>query len=279
MRPFNHHFNMKQLLILCFLFHSLLLIAQEKTYGGKEEQLVKLHNSLGSMVIVPFEDRMYLSDADGPIGRETGLDPGELQVKFRNALLESLEQELRKDWDLEVLYDQVVRERGFDLAYIHSSRKYNYVAVSDEVLMVNDTNLRKKDLKATKVKGKSGIDKGEIVTVSDRSEKFMNLQVVNDTLMNYLVRTAPSNFYLFINEFDIRHFVTDPDRIANGGLSYQLKLHFTCLDAKGNTTLAGSATSKVDATNSNIYSVIKAGIPELTEKISRMIRKFNTVDQ
>ena len=261
-------------LILLLLLTAPWLLAQEKTYGGKEDGMVTMRSGLGSLVIIPFEDRMYLSDADAPIGRETGLNPGELQIKFRNALLESLESELSGDWDLTVLYDQTVREENFDLDFVHASRKYNFEVVSDEVLMDNDTTLSKKDLKGRKPKkGKSGIHEGQVVTHSDDRERYMNLEVSNDTLMQFLGNRTPSDYYLFINELDIRHYIDDPDRIASGGLSYRLKVHFTCLDEKGDVLVSGAATSKVKSANSNIYGVIKEGMPELTGKMAKMIRK------
>jgi len=251
-----------------------LLNAQETTYGGKEEGLVKMHSGLGSLVIIPFSNRMYLSDADNPIGRETGLNPGELQAKFRNALLYSLEEEMTRDWNIKVMYDEVSREEGFDLDFVHASCKYNYIPVSGEVLMANDTTITKKDVRETKAKksGSSGVQRGEVVTNSDDRVKFMDLEVINDTLFNYLDRNAESDYYLFINEMDIRHYIDDPDRISSGGLSYQLKVHFSCVDKKGKPLLSGLATSKVKAETSNIYEVIKAGIPEITAKMAKMIR-------
>ena len=267
----------------CFAAFAILLahssVAQEKTYGGRQDNMVKLHNALGTIVIVPFEDRMYLSDADAHIGRETGLQPGELEVKFRHALLESLEKELQKDWDINVMYEDRVREKGFDLTYVHASLQYNFVAVPGEVMMENDTSLTRKEIRSKKPKGESGVKNGQVVTVSDETERFMNLAVINDTLMNYLVHNSPSDYYLFINEFDIRHYISDPDRIASGGLSYQLKVHFSCLDKDGRSSVSGAATTLVNAGSSNIYEVIKAGIPNLTKKMARMIRKFNAPDQ
>ena len=198
---------MKKIIVILLLSIPFITNAQEKTYGGKEEGLVKMHSGLGSLVIIPFSNRMYLSDADSPIGRETGLNPGELQVKFKNALLESLERELTKDWDITVMYNEVNREKGFDLDFVHASCKYNYIPVSGEVLMANDTTITKKDLRESKAKksGKSGIHGGEVVTNSDEREKFMDLEVVNDTLLQYLDRNMDSDYYLFINGYSSLH--------------------------------------------------------------------------
>ena len=268
---------MKKIIGIILVTLPFLANAQEKTYGGNEDGLVKMHSGLGSLVIIPFSNRMYLSDADNPIGRETGLNPGELQVKFKNALLESLENEMTKDWSIKVMYDEVNREEGFDLDFVYASCKYNYTPVSGEVLMANDTTITKKDLREVKAKkgGSSGLQGGEIVTSSDERVRFMDLEVTNDTLYQYMNHHAESDFYLFMNEMDIRHYIDNPDRIDAGGLSYQLKVHFSCVDKKGKPVVSGLATSIVKAGNSNIYEVIKAGIPEITRKMARMIRKFS----
>ena len=125
---------------------SLILIAnlgwsQEKTYRFGDESLIEAKGLLGSLVIIPFEDKMYMSDADNPIGRETGLNPGQIMTKFRSSLGESLELEMQKDWSIMVFNEQMKLEDGFGLDYIHSSVKYKYVAVPDDVLRANDTTI------------------------------------------------------------------------------------------------------------------------------------------
>ena len=82
------------------------------------------------------------------------------------------------------------------------------------------------------------------------------------------------DYYLFINEFDIRYFVSDPSQISSGGLSYQLKSHFTCIDRRGKVLVAGVSTSKVNANTQNIYEIIAQSIPILSEKTAKMIRSF-----
>lgn len=253
-----------------------LVFSQETTYGGTKVDLVKKAGSLGSLVIIPFEDRMYLSDADAPIGRETGLKPGELQIKFRNSLIETLEIEMQKDWDLIKLYDPTSVNQNGHLEYIHNSLKYKFEPVSDKVLLANDTTLDKKELKK-KSKGKKqeeGIIDGQIVSRVDDTERFMNMYIQNDSLMSFLDSNLNSDYYLFINEFDIRYHVTDPSQIASGGLVYKLKSHFTCIDDNGKVLVAGVSTSDVNAGTQNIYEIIVQSIPELSGKTAKMIRDF-----
>ncbi len=266
---------MKKLLIF-FLLISTATFAQEKTYGVDDNRLRHGDAGMGTLVVIPFEDGMYLSDADAPIGKETGLDPGQIMTKFRNALIEDLEKELQKDWNIEVFHEEKKMQGGFGLDYIHSSVKYSYVAIPDDVLMENDTTITKKDLKKKKKNtGKqSGIVEGQVVTHSNEVEKYMTLRINNDTLMKVMDSSLGSDYYLFLNEFDIRHHIDDPSKIANGGLKYRLKVHFTCLDKKGNPLVSGAVTTKVDSGNKNVYEIIRQGIPELTEKLSKIIRKY-----
>lgn len=254
----------------------MTIMAQETTSGAGKENLVRKSGSLGSLVIIPFENRMYLSDADAPIGRETGLKPGELQVKFRNSLTETLEKEMQKDWDLIELYDPNSFELNESLKFIHGSVKYRFEPVSDKVLLANDTTLEKKDLKKTNKnkKQKQGIVDGQVVTTGDDTEKFMNMYIQNDSLMSFLDSTLKAEYYLFINEFDIRYHVSDPNQISSGGLVYKLKAHFTCIDDKGKVLVAGVSTSDVGAGTQNIYEIIVKSIPFLSEKIAKMIREF-----
>ena len=263
-------------IILLFAIYSSSSFAQEKTFKMEDNSMLEKRGLLGSLVIIPFEDKMYMSDADAPIGRETGLNPGEIMTKFRNSLVESLEIEMQRDWNIQVVRENAMLDENFGLDYIHGSVKYQYVAVPEEVLMANDTTLEKKDLKKNKKssKGESGVHEGQIVTHSDQTEKYMTLIVNNDTLMSYVDHNLPSDYYLFLNEFDIRHHITDPAKVASGGLKYRLKIHFSCIDKNEKVLVSGAATSVVDAGNKNVYYIIQEGIPELTAKMAKMIRKF-----
>ena len=263
-------------LLIISLFSWALLFSQETTYGGTKEDLVKKAGALGSLVIIPFENRMYLSDADAPIGRETGLKPGELQIKFRNSLVETLEMEMQKDWDLIQFYDPTRLNENESLEYIHHSLRYQFDPVSDKVLLANDTTLDKKDLKKKNKskKQEEGIVNGQVVSRVDDTERFMNMYIQNDSLMAFLDSNLKSDYYLFINEFDIRYHVSDPSKIASGGLTYRLKSHFTCIDDKGKVLVAGVTTSDVNAGTQNIYEIIVQSIPELSGKMAKMVRSF-----
>lgn len=260
--------------IILFLFLTEISYSQEKTYSSKEEILIERRPGIGKLVIIPFEDKMYMSDADAPIGKETGLNPGEIMTKFRNSLIESMEIEMRRDWDIQVFYEEMKLEEAFGLDYVHAGVRYQYVEISDEVLMANDTTIQKKDLKNNKKQGKnqSGISGGEIVTYSDNREKYMTLIVENDTLLAFMDSSLKSDYYLFINEFDIRHFVSDPDRITSGGLQYRLKVHFNCLDEKEKSLVSGAVTTNVPANTKNVYEIIQKSMPEISKKLAGILR-------
>lgn len=262
-------------IILFLLFLTGIGYSQEKTYSSNDETLIESRAGIGKLVIIPFEDKMYMSDADAPIGKETGLKPGEIMTKFRNSLIESMEIEMRRDWDIQVFYEEMRLEDAFGLDYVHAGVRYQYIEISDEVLMANDTTIQKKDLKNNKKQGKnqSGISGGEVVTYSDNREKYMTLIVDNDTLLAYMDSSLKSDYYLFINEFDIRHFVTDPDRISSGGLQYRLKVHFNCLDENEKSLVSGAVTTNVPANTKNVYEIIQKGMPEISKKLAGILRK------
>lgn len=258
------------LLVSSFQF----IYGQEKTYGAGKEGLMEKRGGLGSLVIIPFEDKMYLSDADASIGKETGIGPGELMTKFRTSLIESLTAELSRNWDVQTFHEKMIFGKA-GLEFVHSCRKYQYIPVSDEVIQANDSTLEKRQVKKNQKQPKqSGVHDGEIETYSDDREKYMSMQIKNDSLLTFLNRNLKSDYYLFLNEFDIRYQITDPDKIASGGLTYRLKIHFTCLDKTGEEFVAGAVSADVPSSSGNIYEVIQQGIPVLSEKLSTLIRKF-----
>lgn len=266
----------KCLLIVLLGCMSNISVAQEKTYGVDDKSFVRRGNTMGSLVILPFEDAMYQSDADAPIGRETGLEPGQLLTKFRSALVESLEKEMQRDWDILVFHEEMKLKDNFGLEYVHASVKYNYVEIPHDVQIANDTTIEKKTLKKSRrgSKMQSGIYEGEVKTYSDKRAKYMTMILENDSLVSMLNEDLDSEYYLFLNEFDIRYQVVDPDLVANGGLNYMLKVHFNCIDKKGRNLISGAATTNVPATTKNIYEIISQGIPVLSAKLAGMIRKY-----
>lgn len=248
--------------------------AQDKTYSPERKLLTESEGGLGSMVIIPFEDKMYLSEADAVIGMETGLQPGELQPKFKNSLLESLESSFRQQWAVALLSTGTRLVEGQGLDYIYSSVGYRYTPVSADVLMANDTTLKKKDIAKAKKKKEEGISNGEISAGSESAEQFMTLVIKSDSLLPFLDSSLGSDYYLFLTEFDVRHFIFDPDRIASGGLMYRLKIHFSCIDKNGKALVSGMASTDVSAEKSNIYVIISEAVPALSDKLYGMITGY-----
>ena len=62
----------KNIILTIFLLAwSIVTFAQETTYDAKSDPIKDRTSGMGSVVIIPFEDRMYMSDADAPIATKT----------------------------------------------------------------------------------------------------------------------------------------------------------------------------------------------------------------
>ncbi len=211
------------LIIAFFLVLNIKVNAQDKTINTNPENAVtrpvlKKH----SVMIVPFENRMYLSEIDHLINKETKLNAKQIKATMRDGVNEQLYKKLKLKFNVIDLLDDTLKTKK-DLADIYQYLTYQYQKTPNQDNY--KAPLKEKDTKT--------INKGQVTVESTSDERFMNAKLKNATLVPYLHNKYKTDLFLFINELDIKALNGSPADF-NANLNRKIIIHYTVytVDAK-----------------------------------------------
>src|SRR5688572_19301155 len=145
------------------------------------------------IMIVPFEPRLYMSEIDFALNKESKLTPKQIKATFRNGINEQLYKAIKPHHMVIDLMDDTVKTKK-DLGEIYQYSSLEYMKVPDQ----------KNYKPPVKQKEEQIIKNGQIVDETNTDQRFMNIQIKNATLVPYLYGKYKSDIFVFINELDIR---------------------------------------------------------------------------
>ncbi len=269
--------------ILCLFFvaaSTAITIGQNTTIGDFENSEV---NSKTSVLVIPFESKMYLSDIDKDLAQKNELSFQDIKLKFRAALDREIFIALKKNHNPLSFYAIEPKESSAELGYIYNSIGYKYEIMPEEVV-VKKENVGKKWIGKMKKKPKkekyieAGIQNGEIVSQVDSREKYMKTKLTNDKLLPNLNDKFKASHYIFINELDIKRAVTDVYKASEEQYKREIKVHYTIFDKEGKEISTGAIKSRFSSGQNDIDKIIKVQFPLIAERIvSNLVDPHETI--
>jgi hypothetical protein len=183
----------------------------------------------GKVCIIPFEPKLYMSEIDQQINQQTKWDWETIRENFRHQLDTQLKLKLQSTLSVVSFYADSAKMCK-DLEYTYKSTSLSYDPIS-----------KPSDAKSA-TKTTSGISNGQITVEQNSDKKFMNTKLTNTEVISYLNKKYASEYFIFINELDIKNDMNSYD-IASDTYQRQVIVHYSILDKTGKTITAGIATS------------------------------------
>lgn len=262
----------KILFFFSFLFCSLTFFAQNNTMGTLNNSTEQISSDV---VIIPFEPRLYISDIDRELIKENSMNFQDIKAKFRSALDQNIFLALKKSFSPFSFYTIPQEDAIKELSYIYNSIGYKYEVMPNEE-MAEKEGTGKKLLNKFKKKEteqeyeEASIKNGQVVSQIDNREKYMMTTISNDNLINTLNKQYNANYYLFVNELDIKRTTKE-----SGGLNSQaqreIKVHYTIFDKSEQVIATGAIKSLFNSTENDIEKIIKSEFPTISEKLTDKI--------
>jgi hypothetical protein len=257
--------------IICLwaIFSVITCFAQNTTTGNFEKPVA---SNKQSVLIIPFESKMYLSDIDRDLALKNEMNFRDIKAKFRAALDREIFIAVKKYYNPLSFYSIEPQEAIKELAYIYNSIGYKYEVVPQEEVV-------KKENVGTKVMGKfkkkkkedeyieAKIQNGEIVSQVDNREKYMKTTLPNEKLIPNLNKQYNATHYIFINELDIKKGANDVYQAAEEQYQREVKVHYTIFDTNGKEVSSGAIKSRFPAGQNDIDKIIKIQFPLIAERI------------
>lgn len=196
----------------------------------------------GKICIVPFEPKLYMSEIDQKINQQTKWDWESIRENFRRQLNDQLKLKLESTYSVLSFYADSAK-MSKDLEYTYKSTDLAYDLVSNP-----------SDAK-TPGKTKTGISNGQIVVEQNNDKKFMNTKLTNAEVLEYLNKKYLSEYFIFINELDIKNNLDSYD-VNTDTYQRDVTVHYSILDKTGKTISAGIATSKFSSKENNPKKIV-----------------------
>lgn len=242
----------------------LLAKAQDKTIStgtvSAREALSK-HR----IMLIPFENRMYLSEIDMQINKESKLSARQIKATMRDGLNEQFYKKLKPKMGVVDLMEDTAKTKK-DLENIYQYLGYQYQKVPDQ------TNYKAPG----KEKDEKTLDKGQLVVESNSDARFMNAKLKNATLVPYLSGKYKTDLFLFINELDIRSMNSIPGDF-NSTATRKIVLHYTVYTVDAKEINSGIAEVALPVNVNNPAKIIGTYFSQLADQVTARIEKALTL--
>jgi hypothetical protein len=250
--------------LLSFVF-SKTAKAQDKTINSGNTQPVRDVASKHKIMLIPFENRMYLSEIDFMINKETKLTAKQIKATMRDGINEQLYKKIKAKMPVVDLLDDTTKTKK-DLADIYQHLAYDYQKVP------NQENYKP----PVKEKDEKKIDKGQLTVETNSDARFMNAKLKNATLVPYLYGKYKTDLFLFINELDIKSFSAMPGDMT-GNSSRKIIMHYTIYTYDAKEINSGIAEVELPITVNNPSKIIGTYFGQLADIIVNRLQKAVTV--
>lgn len=247
--------------LLYFLFISALSFAQNSTINkaGKNE-VAAAHKVL----LIPFEQRLYLSEIDHHINAETKLNARQIKHTFRDALNEQIFKAFKSiRYNVTDLMEDTVKYKK-DLESVYQYLNYDYQKVPDQ-------NNYKPPVHE---KGQKTIEKGQISVETDLEARFMNAKMSDTKVMQSLSGKYRCDLFVYVNQLFIKAAgSTVPGEFADPKADRSIIVHYTVYTKEMKEINSGIAETKFEYTLNNPKKISEKYFSKIGQMIAERTQK------
>ncbi len=247
----------KKYILFIFISGSFYAKAQEEGTRNTAKKNIEI---TGEIMLIPFEPNLYISEIDMKINEKTKWNFEKIRENFRHQLDNQLKLKLQNTATVVSFYTDSLK-MWKDLEYIYKSTTIYYDLIS------------KPSSSTASIKNQKGIKNGQIAVEINDEKKFMNTKITDKELLGYLNKKYKSEYFVFINELDIRN---NPDSYDIASDTYQREtiVHYSILDKTGKTISAGISTSNFSSQINEPKKIVSLYFAPIASAISEKIASF-----
>ena len=248
------------ILYLMFSLLCLNLKSQDKTISSGNKAVVSA-NSKHKIMLIPFENRMYLSEIDFMINQDSKLNAKQIKATMRDGLNEQFYRKLKSKLTVVDLLDDTAKTKK-DLENVYQYLSYQYLKVPDQ------TNYKP----PVKDKDTKTINNGQLTVESNSDARFMNAWIKSPTVVPYLSGKYKTDLFLFFNELDIKALNGMPGDL-NTNPTRKIILHYTVYTVDAREINSGIAEVSLPSNVNNPTKIINTYFAQLADIVAARIDK------
>lgn len=246
-----------------FILSLLIIILQNNVFSqeGTRTTTSDKKEISGKIMIIPFDPMMYMSEIDQKINQQTKWEFREIREYFRHQMENQLKLKLQSISAPVVSFYTDSAKTAKDLAYIYQSTAISFDLIDKPTA---PTAASKKE---------SGIKNGQLVVEISDDKKFTNIKTKNSEVIPYLNKKYKSEYFVFINELDIKAVPESYD-LATDSYQREVTVHYTIIDKDSKLITAGAATSRFSSKENNPKKIVALTFTPIAGYIAT---KFNSI--
>jgi hypothetical protein len=250
---------------LCLLFSVVTFVrAQHSTLRFTDEP-INLNQQ--SLLVVPFEKTMYLSDVNPVIARKNQMTTEQIVSRFSAALDQSIRYTFEEKCTVSSFYLVEEAEMQSDLRYIYSKLKLEYELVSETEEKSRLQSLKEKVKKEDKSYHRARIENGQVVSKRDDRKRYMKAVVKDQQMLDSMQQKFNNKYFLFLNELDVSNDYRDGVSMQQMQYDRLIKLHYTLYHKNGTILSTGIAMTAFPGTQNDINVICRDYFPILAKQI------------
>jgi hypothetical protein len=242
------------------ILFSPALLCQDATIGRKDS---KAPAGVHKVMLIPFEQRLYLSEIDHNINTETKLTPRQIRNRFRDGLNDQLYHAFKTNrYNVLDLMDDTVKYKK-DIEGIYQYIAYDYVKVPDQV-----------NFKAPKKeKGDKKIEKGQLIVETNSDARFMNARMTDARVVPLLYGKYRTDIFVFINQLDIRSSGPGYSNMTGRTQNRKIVVHYTVYSHNADEINSGIAETEFAPTLNNPKKIIDRYFSQIANTIVQRVTR------
>ncbi|MBK7110042.1 MAG: hypothetical protein IPH61_13140 [Bacteroidetes bacterium] len=253
-------------------FSTVLLVCVFLQLGAQEDNGQLLQITHHRVMVIPFNEFYYLSDADPELAKANNKNPEDVSVLFRYGITNNVATRVISSYDTyNILTDTTVQSQ-VDLNRIYGSILYKY----QKPINSTDSDSSSREIFKQDVFGlKHEVEqpKASKKNSTDPDKKFMNAVVKDETLFPYLQEKYGVDMFVFINQFEVKTNWENCLDLATHNFEREIIVHFSIYNAMGKE-LKGDAVSVIfPSTERSFDQIISSQFPLIADQLGMAVQE------
>lgn len=217
-----------------------------------------------SVMLIPYDPRFYLSDADKDIVNETKKDPELIRNTFHNRTEWFVFRELKKkNLAVSLLQHDTLENYIKAAGMVFNTTSFEYAKPMQPPLETINKTLFNKE--KTKVEDDSRIASQYL---NSKNNEYMNAVVHKKEVLQKLYENFGTDFFVFLTQFEITTNYKACLDIANQIYQREVRLHFSVYDKTGKQIAGNYAVSLIPTSTNHMDDIISNCFPQIAEGIA-----------
>lgn len=257
--------------LTCILFGNIATAQSFIDISSRYERTKKV-------LLVPFDERIYFNDATYLMAPKDGSTHDELMEYFRYQFNLNLYNALIDSCEVVDLVSNNTREDQEDVSGLYSTIRYNLQLVPQEPTKNNaiarkrfekEQERRQKELE----NAKPAIHNGELIGQKQNTDdKYLHIVFDQPEVLAEIARRRGIDYYLFINQFEIKTDYRDPYMSGRSDLKRELRVHFSIYGAAGEFIGGNYAKTSIPFYEDDKTVIVTEYFPEIIRQIISRIK-------